>query len=533
MDGGVPVGTCLMLFGNWLQEMKDKKGFKFPCEDGQKQDQENDRDGWIKWCTFVTWSDWDLGTCLKNECKRKQLRMPHSLRSWIDLRATYRNFYCRKPQGLAGALQDLGLKFSGREHSGLDDARNTARVAWRMISDGRIMQITKSLDWVLEKLCETVTQTGHLKTDLVVKDDMKPTTKTCLKLCHDGKENSLTAASTRKPQVQQCTLSERKIYKSLHVSSEQAESQSGVESTGLCTQRDINANKEVTVDYSLRKVTIAEKDHTAETEEKEAKNGRNASLVSPLTCLKRRAPQDIVGLAYVHARPITSESSDNTFKRLITPLTSLSSLTKRARGSFGEFNSETPKSSTSGLLLKRGLVKQTLSVKHDTALGRKNQRTSHGVKQSDSSKTCKPVNIAMNAVTTPSLKVSANQVFLQEKNLKKQNLNNKNCPFTRPFYTPYSNRKENYSHFTPSSVKTKLNSSVTPPIACFNGGGVTPPLCQCGRRTRRRSVVNPGPNQGGAFFACSSSRGQLGLGTNSTDKKAKRGCSFFRWEVNM
>ena len=28
------------------------------------------------------------------------------------------NFYCRKPQGLAGALQDLGIKFSGREHSG-------------------------------------------------------------------------------------------------------------------------------------------------------------------------------------------------------------------------------------------------------------------------------------------------------------------------------------------------------------------------------------------------------------------------------
>lgn len=56
MDGGVPIGTCLMLFGHWLQEMKDKKGFKFPCEDGQKQDQENSTDCWIKWCTFVTWS---------------------------------------------------------------------------------------------------------------------------------------------------------------------------------------------------------------------------------------------------------------------------------------------------------------------------------------------------------------------------------------------------------------------------------------------------------------------------------------------
>lgn len=39
---------------------------------------------------FSLFEDWDLGTCLKNECYRKQLRMPHPLRSWIDLRATYK-----------------------------------------------------------------------------------------------------------------------------------------------------------------------------------------------------------------------------------------------------------------------------------------------------------------------------------------------------------------------------------------------------------------------------------------------------------
>jgi len=149
VDEGVPIGTCLMLFGRWLQEIGDKKGFKFPCDEVQKKDQKQHIESSAKWCTFVTWSDWDLGTCLKNECYRKQLRMPHPLRSWIDLRATYKTFYSRKPQGLAGALQDLGIKFSGREHSGLDDARNTARLAWRMVSDGCVMQITKSIDGVI------------------------------------------------------------------------------------------------------------------------------------------------------------------------------------------------------------------------------------------------------------------------------------------------------------------------------------------------------------------------------------------------
>ena len=32
---------------------------------------------------------------------------------------------------------------------GLDDARNTARLAWRMVSDGCVMQITKSTDGVI------------------------------------------------------------------------------------------------------------------------------------------------------------------------------------------------------------------------------------------------------------------------------------------------------------------------------------------------------------------------------------------------
>ena len=92
--------------------------------------------------------DWDLAVCLQYECKRKQLHKPDVLNSWIDLRATYRVctlslsvsqcifslcfdkclyvsvfqlFYSRKPKGLNGALQDLGIQFSGREHSGRDN----------------------------------------------------------------------------------------------------------------------------------------------------------------------------------------------------------------------------------------------------------------------------------------------------------------------------------------------------------------------------------------------------------------------------
>jgi len=61
------------------------------------------------------------------------------------LRSTYKNFYARKPAGLNGALNDVGISFEGREHSGVCDARNTAKLAYRMIQDGCIMTITKSI----------------------------------------------------------------------------------------------------------------------------------------------------------------------------------------------------------------------------------------------------------------------------------------------------------------------------------------------------------------------------------------------------
>ncbi|CAJ0943947.1 unnamed protein product [Ranitomeya imitator] len=97
-------------------------------------------------CNLIVAKHWDLGVCLLYECRRKQLRKPDILNSWIDLRLTYKLFYNRKPKGLNGALQDVGIEFSGREHSGLDDSRNTARLAWRMICDGCVIKITKSLD---------------------------------------------------------------------------------------------------------------------------------------------------------------------------------------------------------------------------------------------------------------------------------------------------------------------------------------------------------------------------------------------------
>ncbi|XP_053181982.1 ERI1 exoribonuclease 2 [Scomber japonicus] len=142
VEAGIPLQICLSRFSRWLQNLQLQMGVVF----SNRQQKCSAPSASQKLCTFLTWSDWDLGVCLQYECKRKQIHKPDVLNSWIDLRSTYRLFYNRKPKGLNGALQDLGIQFSGREHSGVDDARNTAQLAARMMRDGCVMKITRSLD---------------------------------------------------------------------------------------------------------------------------------------------------------------------------------------------------------------------------------------------------------------------------------------------------------------------------------------------------------------------------------------------------
>lgn len=72
---------------------------------------------------------------------------------------------------------------------------------------------------------------------------------------------------------------------------------------------------------------------------------------------------------------------------------------------------------------------------------------------------------------------------------------------------------------SPSSIHTPSPGSISGELLS-SGGKVTPPLCNCGKRTKRRAVSNPGPNEGRTFYACPNGK--------ASDKT--RGCGFFKWE---
>eukprot|EP00090_Calanus_glacialis_P006079 TRINITY_DN14772_c0_g1_i1.p1 TRINITY_DN14772_c0_g1~~TRINITY_DN14772_c0_g1_i1.p1 ORF type:complete len:303 (-),score=99.55 TRINITY_DN14772_c0_g1_i1:533-1441(-) len=136
VEGGVPLPTCLVLFRQWLESVCKELRMAVNGENMGKVE------GELNQATCLTWSDWDLSICLEYECKRKQIRKPVCLNSWIDIRGVYRSFYNRRPQGLNGALRELGLSFQGREHSGIEDARNTAMLVWKMVEGGCELEVT-------------------------------------------------------------------------------------------------------------------------------------------------------------------------------------------------------------------------------------------------------------------------------------------------------------------------------------------------------------------------------------------------------
>ncbi|XP_039261560.2 ERI1 exoribonuclease 2-like [Styela clava] len=139
---------CLRDFDRWMKEsLKKFESCEFYDHANFKHrtSVQNGCSMSTKLAAFVTWSDWDLGQCLQNECVRKKILKPRELNSWIDLRHFYRNFYKRNPSNLQDALENVGLKFEGRAHSGIVDAQNTARLAAVMMKDGCVLRITRNI----------------------------------------------------------------------------------------------------------------------------------------------------------------------------------------------------------------------------------------------------------------------------------------------------------------------------------------------------------------------------------------------------
>lgn len=96
---------------------------------------------------LLTDGSWDMSKFLNIQCRVSRIRYPQFARKWINIRKSYGNFYKvpRTQTKLNVMLEKLGLKYEGRPHSGLDDSRNIARIALRMLKDGCQLRVNERL----------------------------------------------------------------------------------------------------------------------------------------------------------------------------------------------------------------------------------------------------------------------------------------------------------------------------------------------------------------------------------------------------
>ncbi|KAF8568839.1 hypothetical protein P879_05946 [Paragonimus westermani] len=127
VDSAGDLSVVLKEFEIWLKLKKEELGCRFKSSADAS-------------AIFVTWTDWDISTCLWNECRRKKLALPHDLLNRMDMKAMFQQWLgsCSAREkwrgGLSDALTLVGLTFEGRPHRGIDDARNTSRLLFHLLS---------------------------------------------------------------------------------------------------------------------------------------------------------------------------------------------------------------------------------------------------------------------------------------------------------------------------------------------------------------------------------------------------------------
>ncbi|XP_003761499.1 ERI1 exoribonuclease 2 [Sarcophilus harrisii] len=536
VDEGVPLKICLSQFCKWIQVIQQQKKIIFApsVRDNSASD--------VKLCAFVTWSDWDLGVCLEYECRRKQLRKPVFLNSWVDLRATYKIFYRRKPKGLSGALQELGIEFSGREHSGLDDSRNTAHLAWRMIRDGCIMKITKSLDKVPHSAkspncvaralnlnqtedapgCKNGIQPSSMNDFCngeinIGKNIINPNGKNYLKLT-SLHQDYLPLESTRNlTEVKSCFSVKESSLLPGKLQPPNSNSpgyiQNQIKGEYLTHNPKYNSS---TLDSGLVLVS---------TTISSVNNISDIDTSTSLDCLPMLADWEDVALLPA------SWPEQNT-------------------NSVSSINDSNPSTSLEPEKKKKILKEQTMISCTDLGcLGKAEQppetsgsvvyrsphTTIYNVKESSNQPsnvdTFKLPNLKVNLLSKSKTVLSPPSILgepqppysmvIKRKSTPQVFLRSKKQSFTIHEEKPTSHcspLKNSFLKMTPSVLKCTVNLQEP-----WQNRKMTPPLCNCGRRSKRLLVSNNGPNHGKAFYSCPVGKYQ----------KNRKNCGYFKWEQTL
>jgi inhibitor of KinA sporulation pathway (predicted exonuclease) len=97
-------------------------------------------------CVFATDTPTDMAVFMyRMEHRRKGIDFPEIFFTFVDIRATFHHYF--KPSRklkIPGMLKEMKMTFQGSQHSGIDDARNIARLLIAMIQKGVVFKFPLS-----------------------------------------------------------------------------------------------------------------------------------------------------------------------------------------------------------------------------------------------------------------------------------------------------------------------------------------------------------------------------------------------------
>ncbi|GAB5583013.1 ERI1 exoribonuclease 2 isoform X2 [Prionailurus iriomotensis] len=498
VDEGVPLRICLSQFCKWIQKIQQQKKIIFATGISDLSNSE------VKLCAFVTWSDWDLGI-----------------------------FYRRKPKGLSGALQEVGIEFLGREHSGLDDSRNTALLAWKMIRDGCLMKITRSLNKVPTKKNPKILA-RNLNTNQV--EEASACNSSIWGLSTYDREPKNTVNSHEKVQLRsagvnspvkgrdqfqlksnvQVGLHGGKGYLSLF-NTKPSTSLEQLQSPSLNTPMQKHIKNEhlafstkpksstVSSELVLISTTISSVNHISDME-----------MSSALDCLPMLADWEDVALLpasqpeqNIDCIPPINDSNLDTSLNSIERLMILKEGTEETPQ-----NSETSKSivykSPHTTIYHVKDAKDQGSVASDFKLPECKSSSSNSINASMSH----PSVLGKYPVLLGSTKRNPSSLPAFP-------------PAKKQSFTIHEEKPTSSDGFPVRSCSQKVLPSVLASTVNLEGpwksGKMTPPLCKCGRRSKRLVVSNNGPNHGKVFFCC----------PNGKYQENRKCCGYFKWEQTL
>lgn len=93
--------------------------------------------------SFVTDGPFDIRDFITKQCKHSKIKKRPAYFDipWVNIRKLFKDFYgLKENKNINGMLNHLQMQFKGREHSGLDDARNLAAIGKHMHQEGCIFK---------------------------------------------------------------------------------------------------------------------------------------------------------------------------------------------------------------------------------------------------------------------------------------------------------------------------------------------------------------------------------------------------------